>query len=550
MATCLGISTENNLIKYAKVKIEKEETKIEAFGIKFNDDLEKALKEILEETDSHNIPICMNLTGEMYNYFSVFSMLKKKDIEDALNSEFELLCDEKGYSYKTLDSRYILAEDYMNKEKEKAIYISVERADITSKMQKLQAFRVGHLVPLPVALLNLPKKEKENYAIVNIEEDTKITTVVNNEINDIEVINLGMKDIIDQINEKENSIQKAYEICKNTTIYTMETSDMQLVENVYLKEIMPVLYKIVTAVKDKFENQLLTVRKIYLTGSAALINNIDLYFQEYMPTYKCEILSPSFVDKFSNNVNIKDYIEVNSAVAVAMQGLSKRYKEAMFKNTYLKATFSSKTLQMKLNSDVKMPSFKEMIERFKNGSKVDFKPSLSLKGPIKPSEMNAIRVGVTGILCMSVFTAGSMYLNNEMNKKIEEAESVISDTKKEIATIQDNTEKVKQKSLEYSQRVDKLQSLTNQVVEDNRYKKAIPILLNRIMSVIPKEVKLTSIENNVDGKIIINAESQNYDDLGYFKATLKTKNILKNISSDSSVKLDNVVKVTIEGELP
>ena len=70
------------------------------------------------------------------------------------------------------------------------------------------------------------------------------------------------------------------------------------------------------------------------------------------------------------------------------------------------------------------------------------------------------------------------------------------------------------------------------------------------MSVIPKEVKLTSIENNVDGKIIINAESQNYDDLGYFKATLKTKNILKNISSDSSVKLDNVVKVTIEGELP
>lgn len=550
MTTCLGISTENNLIKYAKVRIDKEETKVEAFGIKFNDDLEKSLKEILEETDSHNIPICMNLTGEMYNYFSVFSLLKKKDIEEALNSEFELLCDEKGYSYKTLDSRYILAEDYMNKEKSKAIYISAERADITAKMQKLKAFRVGHLVPLPVALLNLPKREKENYAIVNIEEDTKITTVVNNEINDIEVINLGMKDIIEQINEKENSIQKAYEICKNTTIYTMETSDMQLVENVYLKEIMPILYKIVTAVKDKFENQLLTVRKLYITGSAAVINNIDLYFQEYMPTYKCEILSPYFIDKFSNNINIKDYIEVNSATAVAIQGLSKKYKDAMFKNTYLKATFSSKTLQMKLNSDVKVPSFKEFIDKIKNGSKVDFKPSLSLKGPITPSEMNAIRIGVTGILCMSVFAAGNTYLNNEMTKKIGEANSVISDTNNEIKTIQENTEKVKQKSLEYSQRITKLESLTNQVVENNRYKKAIPILLNRIMSVIPKEVKLTSIENNVDGKIIINAESQNYDDLGYFKATLKTKNILKNISSDSSVKLDNVVKVTIEGELP
>ncbi len=550
MATCLGISTENNLIKYAKVRIEKEDIKIEAFGIKFNDDLEKALKEILEETDSHNIPICMNLTGEMYNYFSVFSLLKKKDIEEALNSEFELLCDEKGYSYKTLDSRYILAEDYMNKEKSKAIYISVERADITSKMQKLQAFRVGHLVPLPVALSNLPKKEKENYAIVNIEEDTKITTMVNNEINDIEVINLGMKDIIEQINEKENSIQKAYEICKNTTIYTMETSDMQLVENVYLKEIMPVLYKIVSEVKNKFENQLLTVRKIYITGSAALINNIDLYFQEYMPTYKCEILSPFFIDKFANNINIKDYIEVNSAVAVAMQGLQKRYKEAMFKNTYLKTTMSTKTLQMKLNSDVKLPSFKELANRFKNGGGVDLKPALSLKGPIKPFEMSAIRVGVTGILCMSVFAAGSVYLNSEMTKKIAEADEVIDETNKEIKTIQENTETVKAKSLEYSQRIAKLESLTNQVVEDNKYKKAIPILLNRIMSVIPKEVKLTSIENNVDGKIVINAESQNYDDLGYFKAILKTNNILKNVSSDSSVKLDNIVKVTIEGELP
>lgn len=549
MAICLGISTENNLIKYSKVRIEKENIKIESFGIKFNDDVEKALKEILEETDSHNIPICMNLTGEMYNYFSVFSLLKKKDIEQALNSEFELLCDEKGYSYKTLDSRYILAEDYMNKEKDRAIYISVERADITSKMQKLQAYRVGHLVPLPIALINLIKPEKENYAIVNIEEDTKITTVVNNQINDVEIINLGMKNIIEEINEKENSIQKAYEICKNTTIYTMETSDMQLVENAYLKDIMPVLYKIVTAVKDKFENQLLTVRKIYLTGSAALINNIDMYFQEYMPTYKCEILSPYFIDKFSNNINIKDYIEVNSATAVAIQGLEKRYKEAMFKNTYLKTTMSSKTLQLKLNSDVDLSGFKNIFEKFKNGN-VDIKSMISLKGPIKPSEMNAIRIGVTGILCMSVFAAGSLYLTKEMKNKIAEADEVIDNTNKEIATIQENTEKVKQKALDYSQRVTKLQNLTNQVVENNKYKKAIPILLNRIMSVIPKEVKLTSIENNVDGKIVINAESPNYDDLGYFKAILKTNNILKNISSDSSVKLDNIVKVTIEGELP
>ena len=492
----------------------------------------------------------MNLTGEMYNYFSVFSMLKKKDIGLALNSEFELLCEEKGYSYNTLDSRYLLTEDYMNKEKSKAIYISVEKADVTAKMQKLQAFRVGKLVPLPVAITNLIKSEKENYAIVNIEENTTITTVVNNEINDIDIIQLGMKDIIDKINEKENSIQKAYDICKNTTIYTMETSGMQLEENIYLKDIMPVLYKIVTEVKEKFENQLLTVRKLYITGSAALINNIDLYFQEYMPTYKCEILSPYFIDKTSKKTNAKDYIEVNSAIAIAMQGLTEKNKEVIFKNNYLKMT----PKKINFNTEVKMPAFKEIVDKFKNrehtsiSKEIDFKASL--KGPINGTEMSIIRVGVAGVLCMAAFGGISSYLTNETNKKIEEANLVIDNTKKEINIIQENTDKVKERALAYTNRVSKLESLTNQVVENNKYRKAIPILLNRIMSVIPKGVKVTSIENNVDGKIIINAEAQNYDDLGYFKATLKTKNILKNISSDSSLKVDNIVKVTIEGELP
>ena len=166
MATCLGISTENNLIKYAKVNIDHDNVKVDAYGIKFYDDLEKSLNEILEETVSHNIPICMNLTGEMYNYFSVFNMLKKKDISSVLSSEFELLCEDMGYSFNTLDSRYIITDDYLNKDKSKAIYVSVEKADVTSKMQKLQQFRVGKLVPLPIALVNLIKDERENYAIV------------------------------------------------------------------------------------------------------------------------------------------------------------------------------------------------------------------------------------------------------------------------------------------------------------------------------------------------------------------------------------------------
>jgi len=320
----------------------------------------------------------------------------------------------------------------------------------------------------------------------------------------------------------------------------METSETQLVENVYLKDIMPTLFKIVSTVKQKFEAQLLTVRKIYITGTAALINNIDLYFQEYMPSYKCEILSPYFIDRVSTKTNVKDYIEVNSAIAVATQGIEEKYKDANFKNSYMKSKL--------LSSNVDLGIFNKITERFSNVN--TYNPSVAFRAPMASSEKFLLRISMVGILSMVVFGVGSTYLNNETNKKIDEVDDVINDTNREIALIKANTERVRQKSLDYTNRISKLENLTNQVVENNKYEKAIPILLNRIMSVIPKEVKITSIQNNVEGKIVINAQAQNYEDLGFFKATLKTKEILKNVSSDSSVKLDNIVKVTIEGELP
>jgi len=540
MATCLGISTENNLIKYAKINAERENLKVESYGIKFFDDLEESLQEILEETNSQNIPICMNLTDEVYNEFSVFRMLKKKDVASVLNSEFELLCEEKGYNYNALDSKYILADDFTNKEKARVIYISAEKANLTAKMQRVQKSKVGNLVPVPIALTNLVDNEKDNYAIVNIEEKTSITTVVNNEIYDVDVFDIGMKQIIEKINRKENSLQKAYEICKNTIIYTMETSETQLVENVYLKEIMPTLFEIVSTIKQKFEAELLSIKKIYITGSAALINNIDLYFQEYMPSYKCKILSPYFLDKKSTKTNIKDYIEVNSAIAVALQGVEEKYKDANFKNVYLKTNL--------LNTKIDANFFNNIKNSFSNVN--TYNPSVTFKAPMASSEKFLIRIGSVGVLSMVIFGAGSIYLNDEMNKKIDEAEEVIAHTNSEISVIDSNIQQVNSKSRDYRNRIENLENLTNQVVESNRYEKAIPILLNRIMSVIPKEVKITSIQNTADGKIVINAQAEDYEDLGFFKATLKTKEILKNVTSDSSVKLDNIVKVTIEGELP
>lgn len=70
------------------------------------------------------------------------------------------------------------------------------------------------------------------------------------------------------------------------------------------------------------------------------------------------------------------------------------------------------------------------------------------------------------------------------------------------------------------------------------------------MTVIDETVQLTSIENTTDKHIVITAQSPRYPGLGYFKTKLKTQNILKNVISGSSMKQDEMIIVTIEGDLP
>ena len=70
------------------------------------------------------------------------------------------------------------------------------------------------------------------------------------------------------------------------------------------------------------------------------------------------------------------------------------------------------------------------------------------------------------------------------------------------------------------------------------------------MDIIPKQAQITSIENTSNKKIVINAQAENYEYLGYLKAKIKADNILVNVVSSSGQKQDGLVKVTIEGELP
>ena len=86
MPSCLGLYIEKNLIKYAKVTKDHDFIKVDSFDVKFYDKISEAISQIIEETYSYKIPICVNLSDEMYNYFQVFSFLNKNDITKAFQT--------------------------------------------------------------------------------------------------------------------------------------------------------------------------------------------------------------------------------------------------------------------------------------------------------------------------------------------------------------------------------------------------------------------------------------------------------------------------------
>lgn len=547
MASCLGLYIEPNLIKYAKVSKDRDILKIESFGIKFYDRLGDAIKQVIADTVSFKTPISINLSEETYNYFYMFSLLNKNDLKKAIATEFESMCTDKNINKNAFETRYALANSQEDKEKVKVIHVSVNKNSINTLEQALGEYNASTISPMGISIANIANlKQKENVVIINMEEKTTITTIVDQKIYHVSTIEEGSKNVLDSINIKENSYSKAYEICKNSTIYTMEGKELQDEENEYLDDIMPTLYKIASKVQETLVNDTIKIDKIYITGTLSVINNVDLYFQEFFNTEKCEVMKPYFI-KDNIKINIKDYIEVNSAISLAMQGLGYGLKDMNFKkkswtddlNGIFSKSDSSSDKKEKsgiLSKNIDLSS----IFRFNLNEKLD------------NIEKWMLRVA-GGILALIIIYCGfSIFLNSSIQNKNEEVADVKQDTQMQISAVNSDIDKVNQKTNQYEQLSDNLKNISEEAAENSRNKKSIPNLLSQIMFSIPQGVQVTSIENTNSRHIVITAQSEKYEQLGIFKAILKTQGILApdTVVSSSGTKSDNIVQIVIEGDLP
>ena len=545
MASCLGMYIESNLIKYAKVSKERDNIKLDAYGVKFYENIDEAIEQVINETYSYNIPISVNTSGERYNYFEMFSLLNEKDMAKAIATEFDLLCEDRGYGKNTQDARFILVNNQQDREKVKAMHISCNKAEIAKKVQQFQRYKLKNIIPLPAAIINdIEIGVKENSVILNLEEKISLTTITNGQINNVDILENGMGEIYDAINERENSYAKVYDILKNTTIYTSEGRELAEDTDNYLQDIMPTLYKIVNAVKEKIDQNINGVEKLYITGTGAVINNIDLYFQEYFLNTKCEIMKPYFTKNNAVNMaNIRDYIEVNSAIALGLQGLGNGIKNINFR--YVNTLEKLKELG---NTDVKI------VGKNKNagekGRPISFSFRNDLNEKLGSTEAMLLRLAVGCAIIILIYSIGSAIITGMLYEKKSEAEALIADTNAQIKKINEDTQKITDKTAQYNTLIRKLEEINQKIADVNSVKNSIPNLLDSIMVHVPKDVQITLIKNTTNKHIVINLRATEYDPIGYFIGAINNNGILVNAKSSNSVKQDGVIRMTIEGDMP
>ena len=535
MQKSLGIYIEENLIKYAKVSKEREDIKIESYGIRFFQDLSTEIEKVIEETYSYNTPLSVNLSNEKYLYFDVFSLLNKKDIEKTINTEFETFCEEKYFNSNAFEYRYALMPHQQDGEKIRVLDSFINKIELNRQKQPLEKYKLSKMMPISIAIGNIARlNKKENLLIVNMEESTTVTTIYDKQIYNVDILDIGSKEVLDNINRVENSYSKAYEICKNTTIYTAEMEET-VEEQPYLQNIMPTIYKIAEKVQEIVGSSEEKIQTIYLTGNLSVVNNIDLYFQEFFTEIECKLLKPNIIDEAVNKINIKDYIEVNSAIALATVGLGQGIQEL---------NFQKEKAGQKLSQFLKIEMPNGKVIGGKNN--IDF----SLKGSITTTEAWLLRA-IAGILfILIIYIVFSKFISNQMLAKQKEIETLISKENLQIASVGADEKTIITKTDKYKSLTADLKRLNEKISDVAARRNSIPNLLNQIMYYIPDKVQLTSIENTSGNNIAIVAQSSDYDQLGYFKAVIQTKRILKNVISSSGVKNDDIISFTIEGELP
>ena len=320
MASALGIFIDRNIIKYAKLNGTKDKLKVESYGMKYGENHKELLKQIIEETNSSKNNVVINAAEIHYEETSIFSMLKKKDYDKAVEVAYEEIIDKQKLRPELLEYGYILSKNPADSEKLHVLLGIQEKGAMETRANLFeQNVMLYSQMPIGISISNIYENPLPAL-IVNIEEDTYITEIYDTEPIKVTRIATGTKNIIDTINNEENSISKSYEVLRNMVLPTDDMDQISFEGNEYAPVIVSEVMKIVSEIKSVMKKRPGIYKKIYISGTGATISNLETFIEKLIDDVECDILRPAGIEG-QKKVEIKEYVDVNSAIALACEAL-------------------------------------------------------------------------------------------------------------------------------------------------------------------------------------------------------------------------------------
>lgn len=558
MPYCLGLHIDNNFIKYAKVLNEKDkEPRVESYGVVCYENLNMAIENILKETSTYgNVEISTNLKNEFYNYFEVFSGMPTVSLKRNLQLEFQTeVCPKLNITPTSVESKFIVSSKKFDEDTDEVIYISANKTDINNS-KKLVKGKIRKILPVSIAnlsLLNVDKKS--NFAILNIDAVSTLTIVAQGKIKKVISINIGMSNILSKLNQKYNSYSKSYEKCKSIVLYNENTKDLVVnsEDTEDIENITPMLYDIGQRTQSALQEYQGVINKLYITGDAVIINNIDLYFEGLLEDIRCEILKPAFLLANQNISNkIRDYAEVNSAIALAVSS-GKIYNQSI--NFTSNNKISEQVEDVKGSKIVnKVSDVFEKVKEKLTSKKKEKTTEISLGENKKEFKL---KIGNSTLILQTVLwalvLATYIYSSNMVANKYAENTSILED---EITTIegktlevQNDTKTITTNKMEYDRLIEKVESLNAELLQVNGASYDVPRLMDDIAMLIPDKVTVTKITISSSNQVRINAQCQDSAELGFFISRLKTEEVMDNIMTSIESEDSSMKKITIVGEI-
>lgn len=551
MGACLGISLGDKVVKYAKLEQDEKTKKISlnSYGTKYVvGEKNEVLNEIISETGSAANPLCLNLRNSVKLKADILKQLSKADIESVVNLEVSDYASSNDLNERNLEYRYVLSNASSSGDMYRADILVAKKSDVTDFVEKNKLKNVTGIYPTERLLGNL-NRMTNSYMLLNVDETTTIIFVSGGKVVKIEEIDVSMKNILDTLAEREGSYARACDICRSINVLSDENITPEL-ENL----IEPVIQDLLNRVKSKMEEVSLRFDKIYLNGLINLFINIDMLFDQFFGL-TTEKLKPAFLDLDENKLNVAEVMEVNEAISLAYEGLTKQNKDINFiKENQNKSSFDFSKLN--INGVNIKDKFKEISGKAKVPKK-EKEPKAAPQINVN-KELIERSLLIANVAAASVFTgyaAFSGIFENETQQMLDKIKANITKIQAEQAIVENDISYIAQNTSSYAEVNEYVEDMLQRIEQGKIGKYTtynVANFMQKIAKYIPSNVELESISSNNNKTVTIVAKSNSYAEIGYFIAELKHKGILTEVKTgkvDHSATRGEVT-VTIGGDLP